>query len=318
PPKFDASGEKFRMWSRSFLGFARQHGFVEAFDLDVPIQRIRYDESVQEMFSPHELDVAQRGWNALVGAVTDTSLTDRIWSCDSPRSAWNMLEERFDPISSVSLENCQLEFQTTCLTPGANPVLFLDDLFVLAQKMESMGDPRSEHMVCLRFLGGLTDEYESIRTNLMTSEDELTASRVRTAVSRKYQMTLQDRKVTALVSKGQGVVGRKLQGSKKGNGNDRSKKRRCFRCGAIGHFIKDCKAQVIPAPSQAEKSSGAGESPVFALIGCRSVDLKSSTFEKWIGDAGASNHMTSSTAFMYDLKPCNVSVSGIGGRICTA
>ena len=47
PPKFDASGDKFRMWSRSFLGFSRQHRFVEAFDLDVPIQRIRYDETCQ-------------------------------------------------------------------------------------------------------------------------------------------------------------------------------------------------------------------------------------------------------------------------------
>ena len=64
-PKFDGKAESFRVWTRSFLGFARQHGFVEAFDLEVPIQEISYDEEVSSAFTPHELKVAERRWNSL-------------------------------------------------------------------------------------------------------------------------------------------------------------------------------------------------------------------------------------------------------------
>ena len=65
-PKFDGKAESFRVWTRSFLGFARQHGFVEAFDLEVPIQEISYDEEVSSAFTPHELKVAEMGMELAV------------------------------------------------------------------------------------------------------------------------------------------------------------------------------------------------------------------------------------------------------------
>lgn len=77
------------------------------------------------------------------------------------------------------------------MIPGTDPLLFLDELMLLVDRLDGLGDKKNEHTVCLRFLGGLPCEYDHVRTQLMTSDYTLHEQCVRLAVFRKYQMILQ-------------------------------------------------------------------------------------------------------------------------------
>ena len=74
----------------------------------------------------------------------------------------------------------------------------------------------------------------------------------------------------------------------------------------------DCKAQVKLAADQVEQPPKAGKSPGLALIADVSGVSESSEFEVWIGDAGASYHMTDSTALMFNMRPSSLeTINGI-------
>ena len=121
-------------------------------------------------FTPSEIDMADRAWTALTSAITDVKLNHRVWLSDSPSAAWKMLHERFAPVSYVHLELCQNEINSTRMIPGTDPLLFLDELMLLVDRLDVLGDKKNEHTVCLRFLGGLPCEYDDVRTQLMTSD----------------------------------------------------------------------------------------------------------------------------------------------------
>ena len=55
------------------------------------------------------------------------------------------------------------------MIPGTDPLLFLDELMLLVDRLNVLGDKKNKHTVCLRFLGGLPCEYDDVRTQLMTS-----------------------------------------------------------------------------------------------------------------------------------------------------
>ena len=81
-----------------------------------------------------------------------------------------MLHERFAPVSSVHLELCQNVFNSARMIPGTDPLLFLDELMLLVDRLDGLGDKKNEHTVCLRFLGDRPREYDDVRTQLMTSD----------------------------------------------------------------------------------------------------------------------------------------------------
>ena len=62
-----------------------------------------------------------------------------------------------------------------------------------------------------------------------------------------------------------------------------------------------------------EQPPKAGRSPGLALIADVSGFSESSEFAVWIGDAGASYHLTDSTALMFNLRPSSLeTINGIG------
>ena len=64
-----------------------------------------------------------------------------------------------------------------------------------------------------------------------------------------------------------------------------------------------------------EQPPKAGESPGLALIADVCGVSENSEFEVWIGDAGASFHMTDLTALMFNLRPSSLeTINGIGER----
>ena len=263
-PKFDGNPESFIMWARIFAGFARQNCFFEAFEsaIEVPIETTKNDPSVAMRFTPREIETADRAWTALTSAITDVKLNHRVWLSGSPSAAWKMLHERFAPVSSVHLELCQNEFNSARMIPGTDPLLFLDELMLLVDRLDVLGDKKNEHTVCLRFLGGLPCDFDDVRTLLMTSYDTLDEQRVRLAVSRKYQMILQkdssNGRALVAIRNNNGNKGRRSRkgkdGRKQGRGGKRE--RRCFRCGERTYLMADCKAQVKSAASSGTATQG--------------------------------------------------------------
>ena len=332
-PKFGGSVEQFNSWSLVFKGYCSTHGVFTAFesDVDVPVEKVQNDPDFASRFTSLQIERAIIAWNILTAAITSDTLQFEVYKMESPTKGWKFLNDRFAPKTYSQVQLFETKFNNVSMTPGTDPIVFLNEVTLIASRLSQLGFPKAEEVVCLKFLGSLPDEYEGIRATLLVGND-LTETTVRSTIARQYDL-IQQRSLPAsnafvarvgrkggsrnfardsgkrVNGKGTGggamkQTGRTGKASKPEMGRSRrpQKEARCIRCNAKNHKVAECKARVIQAPSQVDPDSDSGEfGSALALIYVVNDFLRRGREEIWIGDSGAAYHMTGNLECLFDL-----------------
>jgi hypothetical protein len=190
----------------------------------------------------------------------------------------------------------------------------LKEMKGLTEKLAAIESPISEEDQVVTLLGSLPDSYQNIVTALEARTDDLTLSYVQQTLlyeekKRSGASIVVGNGGSALAAKGRG----KVQGKKKF---------KCYLCGAIGHFKKDCpqnKKNPSSSPSPSHKAKIAAENGVenvtsneLELNLFKAAVGKSDLSSDWLIDRGSSCHMTRQkdllSQYLHFEKPQKVSL----------
>ena len=247
--------------------------------------------------------------------------------------AWNNLKSRFEPNTGAAKVQLKMEFQQMNLSEDEDPDEWITKLELIRRRLKTVGAPIQEEDLILHILNNLPKMY---KTMAEICEDELTKGtltllslkeRLRTKYRRTKKTDGTKMSSVALLTKqfkGMcnvcGKVGhkgpdcftleknkdkkasffKKINDNKNKNGNNQKKysgERKCFKCGKTDHIKANCPDMKTTADS----GMTAVETEVALMANGQDQD---EAYGKniWIGDTGASCHMTNDLTGLVDVK----------------
>ena len=300
-------------------------------------------------YSQREIQRARSAWSHLLEAQTSEALKRQVYRAGSPASAWKMLRERFLPSDAIHRELWEKKFRNVKMKKGSNPIDFFSELEGIVEILGEIGITKDESSIALRMLEGLSDDYSQTRSLVRVLGAEVSPNTIREVADRRYAeltalLSNDDKKHGhALITKVKGR-GKRADIMKKQKEEDGDKRQpflgKCYRCQQAGHKWTQCHARVIPAPTQTQpdgngEDSAAGDktnknssgkvlsvshNTVVGAVAAWTfsttalpawLEKGSRNLEYWVGDTGASMHMTHSLLHMRNVRDCDITVRGI-------
>ena len=243
---------------------------------------------------------------------------------DDPAVTWKNLVEHFESKSAFNVFHLQNQLAQLKLTDTEDPVPWIRQRVELYEQLSQLGKKVEDDDQCMATLILLSKLYLPLVTSLTTqlAQGALNMKQLSDFLGnyRKTGSAVQEERAHAANAAGRGRSkscgrgGQRGRGSY-GNGRDGarggSSGRNCFRCGGVGHMVKDCHS---PDESHAKWSNYAAHSIFLAsALLCESAYGK-----RVIMDSGATNHMTYNKDWLTDFKvvnPPEVVVLGDGHRL---
>ena len=323
PPRFDGKDDNFRTWLVEYKSFARKHGFLFALEesANVPIGSSMSDAQLVGEGYDHDLVTAARdAFFSLREACNDTTYRATVANATSAPEMLQMLTEYYQGNTDTQWCVLQQQFTNSLLKKDQNPVSLHVDLHRIADKLGELGEKPGPKAIRKKFLDSLPESYATTKA-LIRDKPQLGRHAVDSMVRERFEELQKEKsqrapKAHAAESKPPAKKGRKQETPKQNNATGTKKafykacKRsghsendcpNCARCGGHGHKEDQCGTPSTPA---AHVAAPREESPEPAVVAHTSRSKRGQYEpELWIGDSGATHHLTGSSEGMYDFRP---------------
>ena len=264
--------------------------------------------------------------------------------------AWTRLKARFEPQTGATLTQLKREFTQSKLEKGESPDEWIERLESIRNTIEQiLGKPHIDDTdMMLHIINNLPDEYEVIidRVTKELSNKTLTLESLQEDLQEKFERMKTKKsgsQETALYSKqvktrchGCGKIGHRkedcweLESNKEkrpknwrsneknesGNKHNKNPNIVCWKCNKKGHIQANCpenKEQESGMMASQEEEASEIEVSFMAMSG---TEKKS---DLWIGDTGASTHMTNTLDGLFNLQNEETTVKiGNGERLTSS
>ena len=244
------------------------------------------DEATDELKKEFERK-SQKAFSTLVLAV-ETSQLYLITSCETANEAWNVLKKHFERETLSNKLFLKKRYFRTEMKEGTRMEVHLKDMKELTDRLAAIGAPVSEEDQVVTLLGSLPQSFATLVTALEAKvSEDLSLSFVQQALlneERKQLEHLSKRQVTN--DSDAALIGNTYY-------NKQRKKFKCYECGGIGHFRKNCPNNQMKFDQQHDaKISDRNNNHSNIDHAFITDDISSKTTMKWLIDSGASCHMT--------------------------
>jgi hypothetical protein len=263
--------------------------------------------------------------------------------------AWKRLSEKFSPKNAPDLLSLKYKFNSSKLVnKKKDPDIWLTDLEDMQAQLMNMGCNISDDELMMQVLNNLPYAYDievsMMQDRLGKEKDGLTIEEVRQSLNARYKklqmrwkesndydsnsdMEDNEKAFAARQFKGRcrncGKYGHKSSNCKEkkdnkggrrseGSKDEKFSKRfngKCYNCNKFGHRASDC---YLKKKSDNEQESDKAELVLMAK------DNKTMDENIWIGDTGATCHMTNDCKGMTDVKEIKTSIVIGNGKELTA
>ena len=235
---------------------------------------------------------SQKAFSTIVMAISTAQLY-LVTSCERPKDAWDALRDHFERETLVNKLFLKKQYFRTEMKEGASMEVHLKHMKEITDRLAAIGAPISEEDQVVTLLGSLLTSYSILVTALEARVDDVRLNFVQQALIHEEM-------------KRSGQFGNS-KGTSSGDPADSAllgmqrkawprKPIKCFGCGKVGHFRRDCPENnpngskpVHKAKIAEEKYSDSDSDGVFAAsVG----SMDTPWMGKWLVDSGASSHMT--------------------------
>lgn len=269
---------------------------------------------------------------SLIALSVEKNLQVHISTTTDPKIAWDTLKNQFECVSITQVVRLNRKFYAATMNEGTDILEHLTHMTTLAEQLREMNEEISDKKFATVVLGSLPESYDNLISSLNTQKiEELNWENIKALLIEEQlkrtekgakQLELSSRN-EALFSKKGGMFGNKRkqdynprqrsreynhrQRSQEYNPRQRSQERslgdtRCFKCGKLGHIVRNCPLNKKDSRNQSNFAEGNNEAQGsqkkddVALSSATSQDKGS----LWYIDSGATKHMTSRKDLIVD------------------
>ena len=161
----------------------------------------------------------------------------RLDDAKSAKEAWDLLKELYQRESVANELGIRTQLMTCKFKDGEDLKAHIDKLERLAKWLRAVGGEYSDKELALQMLLSLPDSFRSIKQNLQSGRDPLTGNRVKIALweeAQRLKLETGDYKTSVKFEDSSAYQVQEPDGKR-----DMSKLK-CYRCGKIGHFKRNC------------------------------------------------------------------------------
>ena len=339
---FSGEQKDWVRWSRTFMAKAKLRGYKEVLTgkETAPTQN---EQDYEDWLLKNDTAYAE----LLISCPTDIcfGIIDNCKTAELPdgdaQIAWKSLNEKFEPKTKANLIKTKREF-TECVLKEAttDPDVWIKNLEFLRRSLETMGYFMSDMDFMIHILQNLPDEYENAVELLEyeLEEELLDIEKIKIKLRTKYERIIKKESKNsgerALLSKQEHYKGTCYVCGKYGHRGTQCKLRKnhseqkkndgkhdesnpnsdkfCKFCKKKGHTVDQCFK--LKKKLEKENANVTQEREVVLNI----CENNASKEEIWLGDSGASSHMTFCDTHMYDIKPIQQTIIVGNGSTMTA
>ena len=234
---------------------------------------------------------------SLIALSVEKNLQVHISTTTDPKTAWETLKNQFECISIAQVVRLNRRFYAATMDEGTDildnmTTLDLDFMTTLAEQLREMKEEISDKKFATVVLGSLPPSYDNFISSLNTHKiEDLKWENVKAALIEEHlKRTEKDEKQTKFSRQNEALFSTKSNYRR--NAQERASNVRCFKCGKLGHIVRNCPLNKNSSSHQSNSfAQERNETPKV-----EDVALTTSSHPKgsklWFIDSGATKHMT--------------------------
>ncbi|UYV70290.1 K02A2.6-like, partial [Cordylochernes scorpioides] len=280
------TGSNYRSWKFNMKMLLIERGLWECV---INGETIDADEDQRKY---EKTKIKQEKALATIALSISTEQQIHVIDCKTASEAWTTLEQIFEPKSRARILQLKKQFVNIKFIEEENMVNYLSRLKTCSDHLREAGCEVKDEDLAYSMIAGLPDSYDGIIMNFgnMTA-DEFTSSKVRQVL-----LTEHERRTTRKEDSSKEV----LQLNKHQNNSSTDSRRKCYRCGKIGHIATNCRGMKQTTTRNRDTQHyqrKVNKSDNFLAA----LNLKSDE-DSWLLDSGATNHVCRNKDWFVDLR----------------
>lgn len=272
-PKF--TGKNFQGWKRQVQVVLSSKGLLEALSLG-------YLETKpeDEMSAAKSKDEKAQ---AVLFTAMSPAIVEEIVSCETAAAIWERLLLIYENSSDVNVERLLHEFYVYMKPNSMSMAQHIAHIDSLALQLKQVNEPQSERAIMSKMLNSLPDTYSGIKTAWDSTHPDhktkqaLVNRLIKEEVKGRHDVTKGESKEMVMIARGQ--TQRKGLNKKKGS--------KCFNCGSLDHWARECPKPKRPRPRNDENQQKEASRDALIMTIVSSFNNES----RWLMDSGASFHV---------------------------
>ncbi|UYV68970.1 hypothetical protein LAZ67_6001864 [Cordylochernes scorpioides] len=280
------TGSNYRSWKFNMKMLLIERGLWECV---INEETIDADEDQRKY---EKTKIKQEKALATIALSISTEQQIHVIDCKTASEAWTTLEQIFEPKSRAQILQLKKQFVNIKFIEEENMINYLSRLKTCSDHLREAGCEVKDEDLAYSMLAGLPDSYDEIIMHFGNmTDDEFTSSKVRQVL-----LTEHERRKTRKEDSSKEV----LQVNKHQNNSSTDSRRKCYRCGKIGHIATNCRG--MKQTTTWNRDNQHYQRKVNKSDNFLAALNLTSDEDSWLLDSGATNHVCRNKDWFVDLR----------------